>query len=56
MGLIIQALEIHWLFYCYVAMIILTFSIALFQPQRKAVRQSLAGGNGALIGPVGRIV
>jgi MFS transporter, PPP family, 3-phenylpropionic acid transporter len=44
-GLIIQRFGIHWLFYCYVALLLLTFFIALFQPRRKVIeRQSLRHG------------
>jgi PPP family 3-phenylpropionic acid transporter len=44
-GLILQRFGLHWLFYCFVVLLLLTFFIALFQPSRKVVeRQSLRHG------------
>jgi PPP family 3-phenylpropionic acid transporter len=37
---VIQQLGIHWLFYCYAVLILLTFSVSLFQPERKQVLKS----------------
>jgi MFS transporter, PPP family, 3-phenylpropionic acid transporter len=39
-GLIIQHYDIQWLFYCYAALLLLTFVIALFQPRRRLVEKT----------------
>ncbi|MDP2989241.1 MAG: MFS transporter [Kiritimatiellota bacterium] len=44
-GLLIEALNIHWLFYCYILLITVTFLLSLFQPARKLTLQ-LSMGHG----------
>jgi len=44
-GVLIETLNIHWLFYCYIVLMMLTFLVALFQRTRKlTVRVSLGKG------------
>ena len=44
-GVFIQQFNIRWLFFCYVAIILLTFIISLFQPEQKqALKSSVIRG------------
>lgn len=44
-GMLIEALSIHWLFYGYILLMAVTFLLSLFQPARKlALRSSLGRG------------
>lgn len=42
-GMLIEALNIRWLFYCYILLMAVTFLLSLFQPARKLVLQSSLG-------------